>query len=485
MSHGAQNEARQKLVWQLLLISYLSGILGGPVFGQEAVTQEETIRVDVNLVTLRFSAKGPQGSFINSLELGDFKILENGVRYDIAFFQRPRAAIGQQKTMWLAFLLDVSGSTFATRNEEILAARTFFENVNDFTKVGVFGFTDQLITFQDFTEDRNLAVEAFGSAQSHLGKTAIYQSLDSLVATMDRVSGPTESKVIIVVSDAMDDEYRRAVATASHARRANTILYTIWVPSAAQLYIGPASRSGRGNSDLESKRIKAAKEAAFSRISPQTGGRHFGGFEAILDFDGVLAEINDEIFGNLYSLGYYTEDPHLDRLERNITLSVNQPDVYLSGIFKDVPDRDRAKREIIEAFFDSEAPSGLQGRSSVPLHEIGVELDLLRPRQDGEKSVLPFRLKISPYSLQRTKSGDLNTQFGVLALLSDSFGKQTVHLREIFRGRISSKEIIEVARGVIYTNRLQAPPGRYNLKLAVMEIPTWKMTVLERRIRIP
>ena len=485
MDHGTQDGARQKLVWRLLFISYLAGTLAGQAIAQEAIAQEEPIRVDVNLVTLRFSAKGPQGTFINSLGRENFKVLENGVRYPIAFFQQPRSGEERQEIMWLAFLLDVSGSTFATRNEEILAAKTFFENVNDFTKVGVFGFTDKLITFQDFTEDRNLAVSAFSSAQSHLGKTAIYWSLDSLVAMMDRLAGPTDSKVVIVVSDAMDDEYRRSAATAARARMANTMLYTIWVPSAAQLYIGPASSAGRSSSKAGSKKVKAAKEAAFARVSQQSGGRHFGGFEAILDFDGVLAEINDEIFGNLYSIGYYTELPHLDRLERNITILVNQPKIHLSGIFKDIPDRDRAKREIIEAFFNSEAPAGLLGSDSIPLHEIAVELDLLRPRQDGEKSILPFRLKISSFSLQKTKSGDLNTQLGVLAILSDSFGKQTVHLRETFRGRISSREIIEAARGVIYTNRLEAAPGRYDLKLAILEIPTWKMTVLERPIKIP
>jgi VWFA-related protein len=425
-----------------------------------------------------------QGTFQNAVERGRFSVLENGVPCDISFFQQPRAAARSGESMWLAFLLDVSGSTFATRDEEILAARTFFENVNDFTRVGVFGFTDQLIVFEDFTEDRRLALNAFSAAQSHLGKTAIYRSLDSLISRMDQRAGPTDSKVIIVVSDAMDDDYRRSLATAARARIAKMELYTIWVPSAAQLYIGPASNAARGVSTAEAKRIKAAKEEAFARVSTESGGRHFGGFEAILDFDGVLAEINDEIFGNLYSIGYYTKNPDLSRLERNISVSVNYPDVHVSGVFKNVPDRDRAKREIIEAFFDSESPSRLARNDSITFHEIGVELDLLRPRQDGSKSILPFRIKISPFSLQKTLSGDLNTQFGVIALLSDKFGRETVQVREIFRGRVSAREIAEAGRGVIYTNRLQATPGEYDLTLAVLEIPTWRMTVLERPVLI-
>ncbi|MGW8179513.1 MAG: hypothetical protein ACWGQW_12250, partial [bacterium] len=296
------------------------------------------------------------------------------------------------------------------------------ENISEFTKVGVFGFTDQLITFQDFTEDRQLALDAFGAAQSHLGKTAIYRSLDSLISIMDQRAGPTDAKVVIVVSDAMDEQYRLSAATAARARLAGTELFTIWIPSAAQLYIGPASKAARKASDPEAKRVKAEKENAFARVSSESGGRHFGGFDAILHFDGVLAEINDEIFGNLYSIGYYTNIPYLSRHERNIVVKA---DAHVSGVFKDIPDRDRAKQVIIEAFFDSEAPSQLLRRTSIPFHEIGVELDLLRPGNAGSKSTLPFRIKISPYSLRKTRSGDLNTQFGVLVVLSDSSGKET------------------------------------------------------------
>jgi VWFA-related protein len=388
------------------------------------------------------------------------------------------------ETLWLAFLLDVSGSTFATRNEEILAARTFFENIGDFTQVGIFGFTDELITFQDFTGDRGLALEAFSAAQSHLGKTAIYHSLDALIARMDQVAGPTDSKAIIVVSDAMDDDYRRSPSTAARARMANVVLYSVWVPSAAHLYIGPASGSGKRWTDPKTKQVNATKEEAFASVSRQTGGRHFGGFEAILDFDGVLAEINDEIFGNLYSIGYYTDDPYLERQERNILVATDRPEARISGLFKDIPDQDRAKQEIIEALFDSDALAQLPEGELVPFREIGVELDLLRPRIEKSKSVLPFRLKISSWSLQKARNGDLNTQFGVIAVLSDSQGNDSVQIREIFRARIAARDIREAGRGVIYTNRLMAPAGRYVLRLAVIEVPTWRMTVMERPIRV-
>ena len=86
--------------------------------------------------------------------------------------------------------------------------------------------------------------------------------------------------------------------------------------------------------------------------------------------------------------------------------------------------------------------------------------------------------------MQKTKSGDLNTQFGVIAVLSDDEGNDSVQIREIFRARIAAREILESGRGVIYTNRLAAPVGRYVLRLAVIEIPTWRMTVIERLIRI-
>lgn len=450
---------------------------------EEASPQDETIRVDVNLVTLRFTVQDEQGHFLNSLDQRDFQVLENGEEQELVFFEAPRSPDGPARSLWLAFLLDVSGSTFATRAEEILAAQAFFENIHDFTRVGIFGFTDELITFQDFTPNKQAALEAFGAARQHLGRTAIYDSVGTLVSLMKGLSSPDDRKVIIVVSDGMDDRYRRSARAIALARQAGVNLYTIWVPSTAQLYIGPA-QSATDLSVNDKDPEEDAKQAVFARLSRETGGRHFGGFQTILDFDEVLAEINDDIFGNLYSVAYNTDRPFLPEEERAIDIAVANPNAAVQGLFKKFPDQLRSKRQFIAALFDADAFQDLPGQMNVRYNEIGAEMDLLnRGGRDASSPGLPFRVKISPFSLQGNRTEGVRTQLGIIGLLLDSEGNEVVRLREIFRAHLGAKEVRE-GRGIIYTNKLFAPPGNYEFKLAVLEIPTWRMTVFQNSVRI-
>lgn len=461
--------------------------LGPFVHAQQANTntkQDQKIRVNVNVITARFSAKDLQGQFVDSLKESDFRVYENGSLRRIAFFEPPRRKEGDNQQLWLAFLLDVSGSTFATRAEEIVAAQTFLDNVNSFTRVGIFGFTDKLLTFQGFTTSREAASRAFSEAHRHLGQTAIYSSINSLISEMNREAGAGGRKVIIVLSDGMDKAYRLSSQSIALARASRTTVYTILVPSATQLYISPTAISA-GPEDGQSPQSGQtdAKKAAFLRLADTTGGKSYSGFETILDLDDTLAQINDDIYGNLYTIGYYTDDPYLGKREREIRVECSQAGVTVSSVFKKLPERLRAKKEFIAALFDNQALKVFPENLNTAFHEIGVDLDLLTPRQEGDRVGLPFRLNINPLSLQEDSGGGVRTELGIVCVLVDSEGREVVRLREIFRASLKEKDIRN-GQGVIYTNRLLAPPGTYKLAMALLELPTWKMTAFEHTVTI-
>lgn len=467
--------------WWCVVVLLAPGWSGGLRAQDRPQTQQEPIRAEVNLVTVRFTVKDSQDRFVNTLSRERFRVFENDIPREIRFFDPPRNTTGTVGRLWLAFLLDVSGSTFGTRSEEIIAAQTFLDNVHNFTQIGILGFTDRLLLFQDFSSSRAAALRAFSAARRHLGKTAIYDSVEALVSRMDARARPGDRKAIIVVSDAMDNDYARATRTVTLARTKQVTLYTILVPSAAQLYIGPA----QPNADDAGDDRKKEKEEAFARLSLSTGGKHFSGFETILNFDETLSVINDDIFGNLYSIGYYTDDPHRDKHEREIRVQVpDYSDAHVSALFKNLPERSLAKRKFIAALFDNEAISRLPDNLHASFHEIGAEMDLLTPRREGGEVGVPFRIKISPYTLRGTDKGDVRTQFGVIGLLLDQDGNEVVRLREFFRVTLTAKEIRD-GRGIMYTNKLMAPPGVYDLKLALLEIATWKMTAFEGVVRVP
>ena len=466
----------------LLLCGVESSLLGQPAQNEAEPPLQASIRVDVNLVTLRFTVNNAAGKLLNNLKQEDFTVLEDGTSQKIEFFEPPRNTTGMIQPLRLAFLLDISGSTFATRAEEIAAATTFLQNVHSFTRVGVFGFTDKLVSFQNFTPKREPALKALTEARQHMGRTAIYDSLNTLISRMD--SRGAMRNIVIVISDGMDSNYAKVVQTMALANRTDVAIYTILVPSSAQLYISGADPSRvppDTGSSPDSER--AAQESAFSRLSLETGGKHFSGFEAILDFEDVMAQINDDVFGNLYSVGYYTDDPFRDKSERNIRVRIRHPDATIPAQFENLPERLAAKKNLIAALFDNQAVARLPENLQTTFREIGAELDLLRSRRQGGRLGVPFRIKISPYRLRATKSGGIRTQFGVIGLLLDQQGREVVRLREVFRVDLEAKALRE-GRGIIYTNKLFAPPGDYELKLALLELHTWKMVAFENAVRV-
>ena len=442
----------------------------------------QNIRVDVNLATLKFMVKETDGGLVNHLKQDHFRVFEGGAPQEIVFFEPPRNTEGKMGPLRLAFLIDMSGSTLATRGEELAAAGTFLETVHDFTEVGIFGFSDELMPLQDFTSTRSLAQKALTKAGEHLGPTALYNSLNALILRMKGHSGAARN-VVILISDGMDDAYRIAPQSISLAQSNDVVIYTVLVPSAAQLYIGPASPLSPPGASTSAGDERAGKELAFASLSLRTDGEHFSGFEAILNFDQVMARINDDVFGNLYSIGYYTDDPYRGQEERTIRVEITYPNVYIPAQFETLPERSTVKREIIAALFDDDAVGRVPNNLHLTFREIGADLDLLPQQRQGGQTGLPFRIKISPFSLQRTEKGDIRTGFGVIALLVDQQGSALARLREIFRVNLQAKAL-RAGRGIIYTNKLFAPPGIYTLKIALLEMATWKMTAFETPVRI-
>jgi len=440
------------------------------------------IRVDVNLATLKFMVKETDGRLLNHLNQGHFRVFEGGALQEIVFFEPPRNTEGEMGPLRLAFLIDMSGSTLATRAEELAAAGTFLDSLHDFTEVGIFGFSDKLMRLQDFTSTRSLAQKALTESGEHLGPTALYDSLNALILRMKDSPRATQN-VVILISDGMDNAYRIAPQSISLAQRNHVVIYTVLVPSAGQLYISSSSPLSQPGASPPAGDDREAKELAFASLSLRTNGGHFSGFETILNFDQVMAQINDDVFGNLYSIGYYTDDPYRRKEDRNIQVEIAFPKAYIPARFETLPERSTVKQEVIAALFDDDALDRVPNNLHLTFREIGADLDLLPQERQGGQIGLPFRIKISPFSLQKTDKGDIRTGFGVIARLLDQQGEEVARLREIFRVNLEAKEI-RAGRGIIYTNKLFAPPGVYALKVALLEMATWNMTAFERNVRI-
>ncbi|MGI8783667.1 MAG: VWA domain-containing protein [Acidobacteriota bacterium] len=436
--------------------------------------QQPRFRIDVNLITLRFSVVDAAGKLIRTLRQEDFVIREEGVDRPIAVFEAPRASAVDPTSLAAAFLIDVSGSTLGVRNEQILASQRFLSNLPVGTPAGVYAFTDHLLPLQKLTTDRKQVLRGFEKVQRHRGRTAIYDSFLELVQelALQRREGSAR-KVVIVISDGRDDRSDRLGAAVDAARSAGITVYSVLVPSSPQTQVGETAGTQDGDE---------AQMRAYEQLALQTGGTFHSGYETLIDFEGTLAEISGRLLGGLYTVGFYTEDPNRERNLRNISVELRTPGLRVSGLFSNLPQQLRTKKAFLAALFSNEKLEGLTGELSSRFQEIGAEIDLLSSQGDGGMTGAPFRIKVSPYSFFHGKTSSQGS-LGVIAVLVEGSGREVTRLRDFLRVDFNERDFRE-KRGIIYTNKLSAAPGIYRLRVALLDMEDWRLTTFDHMVEI-
>ena len=91
------------LLRRTALIAALAGVVAAQT---QQTAQDPVFRVDVQLVRLLATVNDRNGQPVGGLEKTDFEILDNGVKQEIALFERHTA-----QPLSVAILLDISGST--------------------------------------------------------------------------------------------------------------------------------------------------------------------------------------------------------------------------------------------------------------------------------------------------------------------------------------------------------------------------------------
>nr|MDQ3746856.1 hypothetical protein [Acidobacteriota bacterium] len=90
--------------------------------GQRA-TEDEVVRVSTSLVTVPVGVLDRQGRFVPGLSQGQFRLFENGVEQEIAYFE------GAEKPFTVALLLDMSDSARLKQKDIQDAAIAFVEQL--------------------------------------------------------------------------------------------------------------------------------------------------------------------------------------------------------------------------------------------------------------------------------------------------------------------------------------------------------------------
>jgi len=154
----------------------------------------ETLKTDTDLVTVPLIATNRDGLYITDLRQEEFKIAEDGVQQEIAFFGKVAAPFH------VVLMLDTSSSTKDHIRQIQQAAFTFVQQLQPADRVKVISFDDKIRDLNEFTADREVLRAAINRTAPGEG-TKVYDAMDLAMNTLRKIRG---RKAIVLFSDGMD-----------------------------------------------------------------------------------------------------------------------------------------------------------------------------------------------------------------------------------------------------------------------------------------
>jgi VWFA-related protein len=313
--------------------------------GPEEVDAGDVIRVNTTLVTIPVSVTDRDGKYIPNLNKNDFRLWEDGVEQDVAFF----ASV--EKPFSVALVLDTSGSTRFRLEDMQDAAITFVNQLRPDDRVMVVSFDDEVRVLTDFTSDRYRLRDAIRRTRTGDG-TKLYDAIDLVMnQKLNRLSG---RKAIVLFTDGVDTTSRHA-SYASNVRDAeelDALIYPVQYDTYADVSRGvptwPGSRQddilirilggvlggGRGGRGIgsggrggvgSSRHDYETANRYLHDLADKTGARQYQA-DTTQNLAYAFSNIAEEL-RRQYSLGYYPKTAAVPGQRRGIRVRVNQPNL--------------------------------------------------------------------------------------------------------------------------------------------------------------
>jgi Ca-activated chloride channel homolog len=316
--------------------------------GPEEVDAGDIIRVNTTLVTIPVSVMDRDGRYVPNLLKDDFRIWEDGVEQEVAFFQ------SVDKPFSVVLMLDTSPST-QFRLEDIQdAAISFINQLRPDDKVMVVSFNDDIRVLCDLTTDRNKLQRAILRAHTDDG-TRLYDAVDMVMnQQLSHIQG---RKAIVLFTDGVDTTSKRAdyQSNVMDAQELDALIYPVQYDTSADMnagggnypmpqidifgtilggifgggrggmgrrggggYPGPRSRgTSRGDYELANQYLQ--------ELANTTGGREYRA-DSLQNMTYAFGNVAEEL-RRQYSIGYYPKRPPQAGQRRQIKVRARQPNL--------------------------------------------------------------------------------------------------------------------------------------------------------------
>ena len=302
----------------------------------------DVIRVNTTLVTIPVSVMDRDGRYVPNLQKEEFRIWEDGVEQDVAFFQ------SVDKPFSVVLMLDTSPST-QFRLEDIQdAAISFVNQLRSDDKVMVVSFNDDIKILSEFTTDRNKLQRAIQRARTDDG-TRLYDAVDMVInEQLSRVQG---RKAIVLFTDGVDTTSRRADfhSNVNDAQELDALIYPvqydtqqdmngnnypvgrpvdIWGQILGGIFGGGRRRGGGGGGGSPRGTARNDYEIGnqfLLELANSTGGRQYHA-DSLQNMSYAFANVAEEL-RRQYSIGYYPKRPPQQGQRRQIKVRARQPNL--------------------------------------------------------------------------------------------------------------------------------------------------------------
>lgn len=275
-------------------------------------TPEEMIKIDTELVNLNVRVIDRNNHPINNIKRNEFKIYEDNVLQEIAFFSKSEVPTNY------ALVVDNSGS-LRLQLEKVIEAAKIIVGTNkpaDETMVIRFVSSDKIEIVQDFTPSKTDLNDALENLYTEGGQTAI---IDAIYLAAEKVDQYEKSRngidhtrrALILVSDGEDrDSFYQEAQLFELLREADVQIYAIGFVNDLSKESGFISKSPQGKA-----------KAFLQRLADETGGKAYFPIAAT-ELNGIATDIASEL-RTQYSLGYEPSNTRQDGTFRNIKVVVD------------------------------------------------------------------------------------------------------------------------------------------------------------------
>jgi Ca-activated chloride channel family protein len=314
-----------------LLLMAVPGWFG---FGQkqkEKLPRDQTIQVQVDMVSLPVVVTTRDGRRITDLQQEDFEVFEDKVPQKITGFAATDEPIS------VALALDTSGSMekrlVRLQNEAI----RFVNLLHPDDSVAIMSFADDVNLLEEFSINRR--VNEYGIKETRTGGyTAIYEAV--WLALEEMLKPVKERTALVLFTDGVDTASRKASEkeTLQMAKESPAPIYCIYfnteddyqmgqrlpgtiggLPPTYPPVIVTTGPGGRGSTSWE----YVAGRQYVLQLAEYSGGRLFDALKTDdlgPAFEGIAQELASQ-----YSIGYYSTNSKHDGKFRNVEVRVRRP----------------------------------------------------------------------------------------------------------------------------------------------------------------